>query len=81
MARLNMWKNAAVSGLFSNALLQLEFPPHIHQPKALEGKAENSVLGYVLKVDPDGKSIIFLPRWNSKKRVGGHTFQEASQLP
>ena len=43
MARLNMWKNAAVPGLFTNALLQLEFPPQIHQAKALEGKAENSV--------------------------------------
>ena len=63
MARLNMWKNAAVSGLFTNALLQLEFPPQIHQAKALEGKAEKSVLGYVLKVDLDGKSMkSLLPR-------------------
>ena len=56
MARLVMWKNAAVSGLFTNALL--------HQAKALEVKAENSVFideGCELKVDPDGKSMIFLP--------------------
>ena len=72
MARLNMWKNAAVAGLFTNALLQLDFPPQIHQAKALEGKAENSVFldegFYVLKVDLDGKSMIFLPRWNSEKK-------------